>query len=201
MEKAVKRLAFLTVPVLVLISSAVVLAQSATLGVNSTPTLGSYLTTPNGNTLYTFNGDSPGVSNVTGQLAVVWPPFSGSASLPTGVSGTLSTITRGDGTTQVTFDGMPLYTFTGDTGPGVVNGQGGAGGRFFVATVQAVAKTATSVVAGATPAAVASATPAALPSSGESSGSNSGTQVALLVGLALGALGLGAIVRARAGSR
>jgi predicted lipoprotein with Yx(FWY)xxD motif len=36
----------------------------------------------------------------------------------------LSTITRDDGTTQVTYNGWPLYTFSGDTAPGDTNGAG-----------------------------------------------------------------------------
>jgi predicted lipoprotein with Yx(FWY)xxD motif len=39
-----------------------------------------------------------------------------------GVSGRLGTIRRSDGTTQVTYDGHPLYTYVGDSGPGQANG-------------------------------------------------------------------------------
>jgi predicted lipoprotein with Yx(FWY)xxD motif len=38
------------------------------------------------------------------------------------VTGTLGTITRPDGTTQATYDGHPLYTYIGDTGPGQASG-------------------------------------------------------------------------------
>lgn len=34
----------------------------------------------------------------------------------------LSTIKRSDGTTQVTYAGWPLYTYTADTKPGEANG-------------------------------------------------------------------------------
>jgi predicted lipoprotein with Yx(FWY)xxD motif len=39
-----------------------------------------------------------------------------------GVTGTLGTIKRSDGTTQATYDRHPLYTYIGDTGPGQAHG-------------------------------------------------------------------------------
>jgi predicted lipoprotein with Yx(FWY)xxD motif len=48
----------------------------------------------------------------------------GPATAGAGVTGTLGTITRPDGTTQATHDGYPLYTYAGDTAPGQAKGNG-----------------------------------------------------------------------------
>ena len=48
----------------------------------------------------------------------------GPATAGAGVTGTLSTITRADGSTQATYLGHPLYTYAGDTAPGQANGNG-----------------------------------------------------------------------------
>ena len=203
-----RKVAFLVVPLLLFATTAISLAQtSQTVAVRSTPQLGSFLTTPNGTTLYTYNGDKPGVSNVTGALLAAWPPFtaSGSLTLPSGVGGTLGTITRSDGTKQVTYNGMPLYTFVRDTGPDVVNGQNVRG--FVVAKAQVTSTaTATPSAAGAAPSATASATsaaatpaatgtPTALPNTGEAP--NSTAPTSLLVALTVGLLGVGLFLRRR----
>jgi predicted lipoprotein with Yx(FWY)xxD motif len=42
----------------------------------------------------------------------------GNASAGPGVTGTVATIQRTDGTTQATYNGHPLYTYVGDSAPG-----------------------------------------------------------------------------------
>lgn len=97
-------------------------------------TLGNYLVASNGMTLYYFTKDAPGVSNCSGACAVNWPPYTGSTSdvlAGDGIAGTVSTITRADGTTQLTYNGAPLYFWSKDAKPGDTTGQN-IGGVWFV---------------------------------------------------------------------
>ena len=77
-----------------------------------------------GYTLYWFAPDTSTTSKCTGSCATYWPPVKGPATEGSGVTGTLGTITRSDGTTQATYDGHPLYTYVGDHAPGQNNGNG-----------------------------------------------------------------------------
>jgi predicted lipoprotein with Yx(FWY)xxD motif len=82
------------------------------------------LTNSAGFTVYWFAIDTSNKSNCTGSCSTYWPPVKGPATAGSGVTGTLSTITRSDGTTQATYDGHPLYTYVGDTAPGQNKGNG-----------------------------------------------------------------------------
>ena len=95
------------------------------------------LTNSGGFTLYWFAPDTSTTSKCTGSCTTYWPPVKGPATAGSGVTGTLSTITRPDGTTQVTYDGHPLYTYVGDTAPGQNkgNGQNLSGGKWYEITV------------------------------------------------------------------
>jgi predicted lipoprotein with Yx(FWY)xxD motif len=97
------------------------------------------LTGPDGKTLYSHAGDNATASTCTGGCATAWPPLAttGQPTAAAGVSGQLGTLTRADGTTQVTYGGMPLYYWQGDTKPGDVTGDGLEG--FSVATVSGAA--------------------------------------------------------------
>jgi predicted lipoprotein with Yx(FWY)xxD motif len=75
------------------------------------------LTNVGGFTLYWFAPDTPTRSACYGTCAGYWPPVTGTPSAGPGVTGRLGTIKRSDGTTQVTYDGHPLYTYVGDTAP------------------------------------------------------------------------------------
>jgi predicted lipoprotein with Yx(FWY)xxD motif len=82
------------------------------------------LTNAKGFTLYWFGPDTSTTSNCNGSCTTFWPPVKGPATLAAGVKGTLGTITRADGSTQATFGGHPLYTYTGDSAPGQNSGNG-----------------------------------------------------------------------------
>lgn len=98
-------------------------AAGVTVKVAST-SLGNVLVDGAGRTLYVFTKDEKGKSNCTGGCLSVWPPLYGTATAGDGVTASkLSTITTGDGKTQVAIDGMPLYYFGGDSAPGDVKGQ------------------------------------------------------------------------------
>jgi predicted lipoprotein with Yx(FWY)xxD motif len=78
------------------------------------------LTNAKGFALYTFAPDTATTSACNGACAVAWPPQTALA----GVKSPYSTIKRSDGSTQLTFNGHPLYTFTADTAPGIASGNG-----------------------------------------------------------------------------
>jgi predicted lipoprotein with Yx(FWY)xxD motif len=85
-----------------------------------------------GMTLY-YNTSDTASSVCSGGCASAWPPVV-STSVPSPVSalpGTLSLLTDANGS-QVTYNGHPLYTYSGDSAPGQVNGDG-VGGVWFVA--------------------------------------------------------------------
>ena len=81
------------------------------------------LTNAAGRTLYWFAPDTPTKSVCNGSCAAYWPPVPGPLTgAGAGVAGQLSTIKRADGTTQETYNGHPLYTYIGDSGPGQAHG-------------------------------------------------------------------------------
>jgi predicted lipoprotein with Yx(FWY)xxD motif len=89
---------------------------------------GPSLVGPDGKTLYIFTQDTDGTSTCTGDCAAAWPPLTVEAGAEVeageGVTGELGIIERDDGTSQVTYDGMPLYFFAQDAEPGDATGEG-----------------------------------------------------------------------------
>jgi predicted lipoprotein with Yx(FWY)xxD motif len=88
-------------------------------------------------TVYMFEGDKGSASACSGACAHVWPPVTTSGSPTasgTAVSADLGTITRSDGTMQVTYKGHPLYYFARDGDASDAYGQGvvGFGSSWYV---------------------------------------------------------------------
>jgi len=96
----------------------------------ATSDLGKILVNSKGQTLYLFQADKGSVSTCNGACASAWPPVitKGAPIASAGVSSAkLGTTRRSDGTTEVTYNGHPLYTFAGDSSPGEATGEGNQG--------------------------------------------------------------------------
>jgi predicted lipoprotein with Yx(FWY)xxD motif len=99
-------------------------ATGGTVASASSP-LGQILVAKNGMTLYMFASDRNGKSSCSGPCAKFWPPYTGTPKASAGLNASLlGATTRADGSAQVTYDGHPLYTYSGDPAPGDTNGQG-----------------------------------------------------------------------------
>jgi predicted lipoprotein with Yx(FWY)xxD motif len=98
-----------------------------------------------GMTVYVFDKDTmgSGQSACSGDCLVKWPAVVAESDSPEvdGVTGDVATITRDDGTKQITLGGMPLYLFAGDTKAGDVTGQG-VGGVWWVVAADGAKVTA-----------------------------------------------------------
>jgi predicted lipoprotein with Yx(FWY)xxD motif len=89
--------------------------------------LGMVLVDGSGRTLYLFEKDQPNQSTCSGACAAAWPVdhSSGPPKAGSGVQASLlGTINRSDNSTQVTYNGHPLYYYSGDSQAGQQNGQG-----------------------------------------------------------------------------
>ncbi len=100
---------------------------------------GSFLTNGSGRAVYLWAADSMNKSTCSGACAGAWPPVTtkGSVTAADGAKAAdLGTITRSDGSKQVTYNGHPLYFFAGDSGPGQTNGQGSTsfGAKWWLVT-------------------------------------------------------------------
>jgi predicted lipoprotein with Yx(FWY)xxD motif len=82
----------------------------------------SVLATPEGRTVYVFDKDSGSVSNCYNACATAWPPVLAQPGVVLGAS--MGTTVRNDGSSQLTYEGRPIYLFAGDGGPGEINGDG-----------------------------------------------------------------------------
>jgi predicted lipoprotein with Yx(FWY)xxD motif len=156
-------------------------ASGGTVITTAKSSAGTFLTTGSGKAVYLWVKDTGDMSNCTGACAGAWPPVTttGTATATGGAKASdIGTITRSDGTKQVTYDGHPLYYFSGDSGPGTATGQGsdGFGAKWWLVSptgsdVTASVSTFTASASGAAAAAPAPAAPASAPASNSAAGS------------------------------
>jgi predicted lipoprotein with Yx(FWY)xxD motif len=136
---------------------------SGTVITTSSGPAGSFLTDGSGHAVYLWVKDSMNKSVCSGACAGAWPPVTASGNLTASggaKASDLGTITRSDGSKQVTYDGHPLYYFAGDSGPGQATGQGsdGFGAKWWLVAPSGAQVTAAQT--SFTPDAPASPTPA-----------------------------------------
>jgi predicted lipoprotein with Yx(FWY)xxD motif len=108
--------------------------SSATVSTADVANIGKVLVNADGFTLYYLQTDAHNSVTCTGNCATTWPPELVTATpKAVGLRGTLGTIANPAGGEQLTYDGWPLYSYTGDSAPGQANGQG-SGGVWFAMT-------------------------------------------------------------------
>ncbi|MEU1509593.1 hypothetical protein [Kitasatospora sp. NPDC005748] len=109
----------------------------ATLKTATDPKLGTIVTDSAGFTLYRFDQDTaqPPMSNCNGNCASIWPPAPADGSVTVkGIDSKLvGTVTRADGSKQLTLNGWPAYRYAPDKQPGDTKGQG-VGGTWWALT-------------------------------------------------------------------
>ena len=98
----------------------------ATIATATVGGVGTVLVDSKGMTVYLFTPDKGTESTCYGGCEAAWPPVlaEGKPSADEGaMSSALGTTERKDGSMQVTYNGHPVYTFSGDSSPGEANGQ------------------------------------------------------------------------------
>ena len=156
-------------------------ASGATVITTASSSAGTVLTSSSGRAVYLWAKDTGDKANCTGACAGAWPPVT-TTGAPT-ASGSakasdLGTITGSGGVKQVTYDGHPLYYYSGDTGPGTASGQGldAFGAKWWLVAptgsdFTTMVSTFTTSASGGAPAAPAAPAPASsAPASSSSAG-------------------------------
>jgi predicted lipoprotein with Yx(FWY)xxD motif len=128
------------------------------------------LTNAQGMTLYSLSGEHAGKFICTTPACTqVWHPLTASGTnTPSGSVASLATVKRPDGSEQVSYNGMPLYTFAEDQKPGQAKGQGIKDVGTWTAATIAAAKPAAKTA----PAPESASAKEAAPESESSSGSS-----------------------------
>jgi predicted lipoprotein with Yx(FWY)xxD motif len=116
--------------------------STVTLSVKSVPGVGTVLVNGQGQTLYLLNSEKGGkiTCTVSNGCTKFWPEITlpkgtTAAKAGSGVrSSLLGSVKDASGNLEVTYNGWPVYTFVGDSGPGVAHGQGQTsfGGTWYV---------------------------------------------------------------------
>ena len=159
-------------------ASSAAAAGSSTTGTVITTQAGSagaFLTTASGRTVYLWAKDGMNMSDCSGACASAWPPVPATGTLTAAGSAKasdLGTITRSDGTKQVTYDGHPLYYFVGDSAAGQTNGQGSDnfGAKWWLVAPSGAQITGTDPAAAAAAPAPATSSAPSTPSSSNAGG-------------------------------
>ena len=122
-------------------------ASTAPAATSAGHAIAAHLTTANGLAVYLFAPDTDGTSHCYGGCASAWPPVAAGSKLEASGGkvdrGLLATITRSDGSKQLTYAGHPLYRYIGDAKAGQTTGQGldASGGLWCLVTPKGAAIT------------------------------------------------------------
>lgn len=125
--------------------------SAVTISAKSVPGVGTVLVNGQGRTLYLLNSEKGGKITCTDAngCTKIWPDTelpkgTKAATAGSGIQPSLLGTVKGDsGALYVTYNGWPLYTFSGDSGPGAVHGQGitSFGGTWYALTTSGNAAT------------------------------------------------------------
>jgi predicted lipoprotein with Yx(FWY)xxD motif len=115
---------------------------SVTIGMKSIPGVGTVLVNGQGQTLYLLTSEKGGKITCTqaNGCTQVWPETLLGQGMTAAKAGSgvqpslLGTVRDATGSLEVTYNGWPVYTFSGDSGPGAAKGQGlvSFGGTWYV---------------------------------------------------------------------
>ncbi|WP_405683642.1 hypothetical protein [Streptomyces sp. NBC_00057] len=100
-------------------------AAAGAVSTSSSPTLGTIIVNEAGRTLYAFDKDttSPPMSNCYADCAAKWPAVPATTDVKGIDPSLLGSVTRKDGTKQLTIKNHPVYLFAGDQAAGDIKGQ------------------------------------------------------------------------------
>jgi predicted lipoprotein with Yx(FWY)xxD motif len=117
---------FIVLVALLVASPVFAQATATTVSLGKTDALGTFLVGKDGLTLYVFTPDPLNESVCTDKCAEAWPPLTVDSAdkltVADGIPGDFATITRKDGSLQVTYNGLPLYYWFKDAKAGDTTG-------------------------------------------------------------------------------